>query len=108
MTLAEKLDRLRLPTMSRQLDQALQHAAEKSLSPAAALEWLADLELEARNGRAVQRRFHFSTSSTRAPTSSWWAIPARARPSCRKSSAGGPVRLIVASCSPPPWICSTN
>ena len=42
MTLAEKLDRLRLPTMSRQLDQALQHAAEKSLSPAAALEWLAD------------------------------------------------------------------
>src|SRR5260370_849469 len=60
MTLAEKLDRLRLPTMSRQLDQALQHAAEKSLSPAAALEWLADLELEARNGRAVQRRFHFS------------------------------------------------
>ena len=60
MTLAEKLERLRLPTMSRQLDQALQHAAEKSLSPAAALEWLADLELEARNGRAVQRRFHFS------------------------------------------------
>src|SRR5258707_3096982 len=60
MTLAEKLDRLRLPTMSRQLDQALQHAAEKNLSPAAAMEWLADLELEARNGRAVQRRFHFS------------------------------------------------
>jgi DNA replication protein DnaC len=60
MTLAEKLELLRLPTMSRQLDQALQHAAEKSLSPAAALEWLADLELEARNGRAVQRRLHFS------------------------------------------------
>src|SRR5207245_1434919 len=60
MTLAEKLERLRLPTMSRQLDQSLQHAAEKNLSPAAALEWLADLELEARNGRAVQRRFHFS------------------------------------------------
>jgi DNA replication protein DnaC len=60
MTLAEKLERLRLPTMNRQLDQALQHAAEKSLSPAAALEWLADLELEARNGRAVERRFPFS------------------------------------------------
>jgi len=60
MTLPEKLERLRLPTMSRQLDQALQHAAEKSLSPAAALEWLADLELEARNGRAVERRFHCS------------------------------------------------
>jgi DNA replication protein DnaC len=60
MTLAEKLQRLRLPTMSRQLDPALQHAAEKNLSPAAALEWLADLELEARNGRAVERRFHFS------------------------------------------------
>src|SRR5438128_1227982 len=28
MTLAEKLDRLRLPTMSRQLDQALQAAAQ--------------------------------------------------------------------------------
>src|SRR5260370_5687922 len=64
MTLAEKLDRLRLPTMSRQLDQALQHAAEKNLSPAAALEWLADLELEARNGRAVERRFHFSRLHT--------------------------------------------
>jgi len=60
MTLAEKLERLRLPTMSRQLDQALQHAAEKSLSPAVAMEWLADLELGARNGRAVQRRYHFS------------------------------------------------
>ena len=60
MTLAEKLERLRLPTMSRQLDQALQYAAEKSLSPAAALEWLADLELEARKGRAVERRFHCS------------------------------------------------
>jgi len=64
MTLAEKLERLRLPTMSRQLDQSLQHAAEKNLSPAAALEWLADLELEARNGRAVQRRFHFSRLHT--------------------------------------------
>jgi len=60
MTLAEKLERLRLPTMSCQLDQALQHAAEQSLSPAAAMEWLVDLELEARHGRAVQRRYHFS------------------------------------------------
>lgn len=60
MTLAEKLQRLRLPTMSRQLDEALQHATDKNLSPAAALDWLADLELEARNGRAVERRFHFS------------------------------------------------
>ncbi len=53
MTLAEKLERLRLPTMSRQLDQALQHAAEKSLSPAAALEWLTDLELEAQRPRCA-------------------------------------------------------
>ena len=60
MTLAEKLQRLRLPTMSRQLDPALQHAAENNLSPAAALEWLADLELEARNGRAIERRFKCS------------------------------------------------
>jgi RNA-directed DNA polymerase len=52
--------------------------------------------------------FWIWTSSTRAPTSSWWAIPAPARPSSRKSSAGALVRPTAASCSPPPWIRSTN
>jgi DNA replication protein DnaC len=58
--LAQKLEKLKLPTMSQQLDQALTSAAEKNLSPAATLEWLVDLELEARNGRAVQRRLRLS------------------------------------------------
>ncbi len=59
-SLAHKLEKLRLPTMSQQLDQVLADAARKNLSPAATVEWLADLELEARHGRAVQRRFHLS------------------------------------------------
>ena len=46
--------------MSRQLDQILDDAATKSLSAAQTLEWLADLELEARTSRAIERRFRFS------------------------------------------------
>ena len=60
IALTQKLETLRLPTMSRQLELVLAGAAEKNLSPAATLEWLADLELEARHGRAVQRRFRLS------------------------------------------------
>ena len=56
MSLAEKLDRLTLSTMSRQLDQTLSDAAARNLSVAATLEWLADMELEARR-RAIDRRF---------------------------------------------------
>src|SRR5215468_5071633 len=57
MSLAEKLDRLTLSTMSRQLDQILSDAAARNLSVAATLEWLADMELEARRNRAIDRRF---------------------------------------------------
>lgn len=46
--------------MSHQVEQALKEAAAKNLSFAATLEGLADLELESRNRRAVERRFHFS------------------------------------------------
>ena len=46
--------------MSQRLDQALQHAAERISARQPPWDWLADLELEARNGRAVERRFHFS------------------------------------------------
>ena len=43
--------------MSRSLDQVLTEASTKNLSLAAALESLADLELDARQSRAVERRF---------------------------------------------------
>ncbi len=60
MTLPEKLDHLSLSTMSRQLETTISEAAAKNLSVAATLEWLADMELEARNRRAIERRFKCS------------------------------------------------
>jgi DNA replication protein DnaC len=59
-TLTLKLNQLSLTTMSRQLDQVIVEAAAKNLSLAQALETLTDLELESRNGRAIERRFRFS------------------------------------------------
>ncbi len=50
--------------MSRQLDQTLSEAATKNLSVAATLEWLADMELEARRDRAIARRFKHSRLQT--------------------------------------------
>jgi len=58
--LEQKLEQLKLPTMSQKLEQTLKEATAKNLSFAATLEILADLELEARNRRAVDRRFHLS------------------------------------------------
>lgn len=55
-----KLNQLSLTTMSRQLDQSIADAASKNLGFAQALETLADLELESRNGRAIERRFRLS------------------------------------------------
>jgi len=46
--------------MSRQLETTLAEAAAKNLSVAATLEWLADMELEARQQRAIERRFKSS------------------------------------------------
>lgn len=46
--------------MSRQLDQTLSEAAARNLSVAATLEWLTDMELEARRDRAIARRFKHS------------------------------------------------
>ena len=60
MTLEEKLNRLSLSTMSRNLETTLSDAASRSLSPAATLEWLADMEIEARQSRAIERRFKCS------------------------------------------------
>jgi len=55
-----KLNQLSLTTMSRQLDQAVADAASKNLGFAQALETLTDLELDARNSRAIERRFRMS------------------------------------------------
>ena len=46
--------------MSRQLDQTVADAASKNLGFAQALETLTDLELDARNSRAIERRFRMS------------------------------------------------
>ena len=59
-TLHQKLIQLSLTTMSHQLDQVVAEATAKNLSFAHALESLTDLELEARNGRSIERRFRFS------------------------------------------------
>jgi DNA replication protein DnaC len=59
-SLPQKLDRLRLSAMSQQLEAALSAAAARNLSVVETLESLVDLELEARNGRAVLRRFRLS------------------------------------------------
>ena len=55
-----KLNQLSLTTMSQQLDQAIADAANKNLGFAQALELLADLELDSRKSRAVERRFRLS------------------------------------------------
>ena len=46
--------------MSRQVETTLTEAATKNLSVAATLEWLLDMELEARKQRAIDRRFKCS------------------------------------------------
>ena len=60
MTLPEKLDQLSLSTMSRQLETTISEAASRNLSVTATLELLTDMELEARNHRAIERRFKCS------------------------------------------------
>jgi DNA replication protein DnaC len=50
--------------MTRNLDQILTEASAKNLSLATTLESLADLELDARQSRAVERRFRASRLST--------------------------------------------
>ena len=60
MTLEEKLHQLSLTTMAQNLETMTAQAAHQNLSFAAALERLADLELEARRQRAIERRFKLS------------------------------------------------
>jgi DNA replication protein DnaC len=58
--LTDKLIRLKLDFMVRELDRVVTDSATRSLSHAATLEWLADLELEGRQSRSVERRFRLS------------------------------------------------
>jgi DNA replication protein DnaC len=59
-SLPDKLTKLGLSLMSRQLDAVLAMAADRNLSASATIEALVDIELEARYGRSVQRRFKIS------------------------------------------------
>ena len=59
-SLHQKLNQLSLTTMSRQLDPMITEAASKNMGFAQALETLTDLELDARNSRAIERRFRLS------------------------------------------------
>lgn len=57
--------------MSRSLDQVLTDASRKNLSLAAALESLADMELDARRSRAVERRFRSARLGVRSSIDSF-------------------------------------
>jgi DNA replication protein DnaC len=60
MTLEEKLRQLSLTTMAQTLETISPQAVSQNLNFSAALERLADLELEASHRRAIQRRFKLS------------------------------------------------
>ena len=57
--------------MSHNLDRVLTEAAAKNLSLAATLESLTDLELEARQSRAVERRFRHARLGMRSSIDSF-------------------------------------
>jgi DNA replication protein DnaC len=59
-SLEQKLQQLNLAAISHQIEQTIAEAIAKNMSVAATLEWLADMELEARTGRAIDRRFKSS------------------------------------------------
>ena len=56
-TLEHKLQQLNLKVMTRNLETTIAEAAARNLSVATTLEWFADMELEARQHRAIERRF---------------------------------------------------
>jgi DNA replication protein DnaC len=58
--LLQKLEQLQLTDICRELDHVLADAAAKNLSHAEALEWLADIELDGRHNRSIERRFRLS------------------------------------------------
>jgi DNA replication protein DnaC len=58
--LQQKFQQLNLAAMSRHIETTIAEAAAKNLSVASTIEWLADLELEERQRRAIERRFKSS------------------------------------------------
>jgi DNA replication protein DnaC len=58
--LASKLEQLQLTGMCQELDHVVTEAAAKNLSHSEVLEWLADIELEGRQKRSIERRFRLS------------------------------------------------
>src|SRR5665213_1240935 len=58
--LEQKLLKLNLKAMSHQIETTIAEAAARNLSVPATIELLADMELEARRGRAIERRFKCS------------------------------------------------
>src|SRR5438552_18519415 len=70
-SLHQNLTRLALTTMSHHLDQVLTDTSKKNLSLAAALESLADMELDARRSRAVERRFRSARLGVRSSIDSF-------------------------------------
>ena len=86
-----KLNQLSLTTMSRQLDQTVADAASKNLGFVQALETLSDLELDARNSRAIERRFRMSRLRSTPLTASTSNITRAAVSRC--------LRWLAISCS---------
>ena len=67
----KELNQLSLTTMSSQLDQIVADAAARNLSLVQALEFLADSELETRNGRSIERRFRSHVFMPAAPSTAF-------------------------------------
>jgi hypothetical protein len=79
--------------MSRQIETTIADATARNLSVIATLELLADMELESRNGRAIERRFkssrlqmqpsidafHFHHHKSRVQAKNRISSPARSR-----------------------------
>ena len=64
--LEQKLQQLNLKAMSRQIETTIADAAARHLGVSATIELLADVELDARNGRAIERRFKLSRMQSQA------------------------------------------
>jgi DNA replication protein DnaC len=64
--LEQKRQQLNLKAMSRQIETTIADAAARNLSVSATIELLADVELDARNGRAIERRFKLSRLQSQA------------------------------------------
>jgi DNA replication protein DnaC len=58
--LVHKLEQLQLTGIIQELDHVLTDAAAKNLSCAETIEWLADIELDGRRARSIERRFRLS------------------------------------------------